>query len=56
MDAPKYLLTGYHEEITDENGLTTTRDWTGATYDEFGQLTSYRESDLDALGRLTRYD
>ncbi|MBI4397409.1 MAG: hypothetical protein HY548_09955, partial [Elusimicrobia bacterium] len=63
QEAAEYLLVGYHEEVVDDcasekcrggaaaDNLKTSKDWTGATYDEFGQLTSYRETNTDALDR-----
>ncbi len=49
--APEYLLVAYHEEITDEWGNKTMRDWQGAEYDQYGQLVRYEEIRTDALDR-----
>ena len=56
QSAPEYLLTGYHEDMTDESGLKTSRDFLDASYDSFGQLTRYRELTTDSLGRQTTLD
>ena len=49
--APEYLLVSYHEEITDELGNQTMRDWQGAEYNKYGQLVRYKEIQTDALDR-----
>jgi hypothetical protein len=51
QDNPKYLLVGYREVVTDENGVVTRRDWSGAEYDTHGQLKKYDETLTDGLLR-----
>jgi len=39
-----YNLVGFHEGMTDSRGQTSSRDWRDGRYNEFGELTSYREN------------
>jgi hypothetical protein len=44
-----FFLTSYHEEITDTRGIVTSRDWNSASYNEWGEVTEYKETNRQTI-------